>query len=227
MPTTLLPILSRLYRFFNDRTMDLFSFILAIATAAAPVENGMPDNTVVCSDSIVKPLTIKKATMNEKAVATESQKKLETKDTRETSKPTQAPKPEPRKSVEQPQPSAPEKKAPRTARSSQGAGVENTDKSMPSFPGGEKAIREFVRNNKRYPAECQKERAAGKVTITMTITTDGTPKDPAVTESSGNKLLDAEALRLATIMPKWQAAKDKKNAKERTYTMTISFRPGR
>jgi TonB family protein len=99
--------------------------------------------------------------------------------------------------------------------------------NMAKFPGGEKAIREFVRKNKQYPKECKARRIKGTVKISMTISPDGTPGLPSITKSSGNDLLDAEAMRIASLMPQWEPAKDIENGEERIYQMKITFRPGR
>ena len=101
----------------------------------------------------------------------------------------------------------------------------NNDIAM--FPGGERAVRNFIRKNKRYPEECKATRAHGKVTIEMTVAPDGTVSNIAVAESSGNKHMDAEAMRVAGLMPEWNAAKDIQNGKDRLYRMSMTFRPGR
>ena len=98
-------------------------------------------------------------------------------------------------------------------------------KAKPSFPGGEKAIRDFVRTTMKYPKECEAEALAGRVTVTMTIATDGTPRDIKILRSSGNKFMDAEALRVAKLMPKWNSVKEEENAEETTYMLPIVFRP--
>ena len=97
--------------------------------------------------------------------------------------------------------------------------------SKPTFPGGEKAIRDFVRTTMKYPKECEAERLVGRVTITMTINIDGTPENIKILRSSGNKFMDAEALRVAKLMPKWTPAADKKNAESIQYMLPIQFRP--
>lgn len=98
---------------------------------------------------------------------------------------------------------------------------------MAEYPGGGKAIREFIRKNKRYPEECRAARVAGKVEVSITIAPDGTQKETKIAKSSGNRYMDAEALRVAGIMPAWKPAKDIANGLERIYTMKMTFRPGR
>ena len=95
------------------------------------------------------------------------------------------------------------------------------------FPGGERAIRDFIRKNRRYPEECKSTRANGKVIVSITIAPDGTPGNIHIASSSGNKYMDEEALRVASLMPKWKAAKNVNEGEERIYRMSITFRPGR
>ena len=102
----------------------------------------------------------------------------------------------------------------------------NTD-DQPTYPGGEKALRDFIRENKSYPQECKAQRLTGKVTVSITIAPDGVPVNMEITSSSGNEFMDAEAMRVAELMPAWTPAKDIDNGKERIYNMIITFRPGR
>ena len=104
--------------------------------------------------------------------------------------------------------------------------VPNTE-DMPTFPGGERALREFIRSNRQYPEECKAKRISGKVTVSITIAPDGVPGKMEITSSSGNEAMDAEAMRVAGLMPVWTPAKDPENGKERIYNMTFTFRPGR
>jgi TonB family protein len=104
--------------------------------------------------------------------------------------------------------------------------ISNTD-DQPTYPGGEKAMRDFIRENKSYPQECKAQRLTGKVTVSITIAPDGVPVNMEITSSSGNEHMDAEAMRVAELMPAWTPAKDIDNGKERIYNMTITFRPGR
>ena len=104
--------------------------------------------------------------------------------------------------------------------------ISNTD-DQPTYPGGEKALRDFIRENKSYPQECKAQRLTGKVTVSITIAPDGVPTKMEITSSSGNEHMDAEAMRIAELMPAWTPAKDSDNGKDRIYNMTLTFRPGR
>lgn len=105
--------------------------------------------------------------------------------------------------------------------------VKQATVSYPTYPGGNVAIREFVRKHQRYPEECKSERQRGRVEVTMTISWDGTPHSPKVTKSSGNEYMDAEALRIADMMPGWTPAEESDDPQDIEYTIFVNFRPGR
>ena len=99
--------------------------------------------------------------------------------------------------------------------------------SYPYYPGGNIAVREFVRKNKRYPQECKRERLTGRVEVLISIAPDGTPHSATISKSSGNVHMDAEALRIAELMPKWQPAAESDDPQGIDYVIYVNFRPGR
>ena len=99
--------------------------------------------------------------------------------------------------------------------------------SYPYYPGGNIAVREFVRKNMRYPEECKRERLTGRVEVLIAIAPDGTPHSATISKSSGNVHMDAEALRIAELMPKWQPAEESDDPQGLDYVIYVNFRPGR
>ena len=99
--------------------------------------------------------------------------------------------------------------------------------SYPSFPGGNFAIREFVRKNQQYPQECKAERLRGRVEVLISIAPDGTPHSAVISKSSGNVHMDAEALRIAELMPKWNPAPESEDPQGTECVIFVNFRPGR
>ena len=99
--------------------------------------------------------------------------------------------------------------------------------SYPYYPGGNIAIREFVRKNQQYPPECKRERLRGRVEVMIAIAPDGTPHSATISKSSGNVHMDAEALRIAELMPKWNAAPESEDPQGIDYVIFVNFRPGR
>lgn len=73
----------------------------------------------------------------------------------------------------------------------------------PSFPGGVEVLKNFVRKNVRYPKEAEANGIEEVVLITMVVDSDGTIFSPVIEGGSKQSGFDTEALRLISIMPKW------------------------
>lgn len=98
---------------------------------------------------------------------------------------------------------------------------------MPTYPGGYLAMRDYIKKNTRYPAECKSGRLVGKAIVKVTIMPDGTPTDASIHKSSSNPHMDAEALRVVSQMPKWTPADSTRKVQETTTHIPVNFRPGR
>ena len=99
--------------------------------------------------------------------------------------------------------------------------------SYPTYPGGNLAIREFVRKNQQYPKECKRERLRGRVEVIIAIAPDGTPHSATISKSSDNVYMDAEALRIAELMPRWTPAEESEDPQGTECVIFVNFRPGR
>ena len=95
---------------------------------------------------------------------------------------------------------------------------------MPEYPGGMPAMMEFISKNIKYPAAAQQAKIQGRVTIQFIVNTEGNIINPRVLRSA-DPLLDAEAIRLTTIMPKWKPGMQRGQAVNVKYTVPIMFRP--
>ena len=74
----------------------------------------------------------------------------------------------------------------------------------PSFRGGSaNQFSTWVNSRLKYPEESKKNRSTGRVSIEFTVNTDGTLQNIRVKHSSGDRLLDEEALRVVRQSPKW------------------------
>lgn len=69
----------------------------------------------------------------------------------------------------------------------------------PTYPGGPKAMQEFLRQNLRYPAEALKKGVEGTVSIRYEIDYKGNVTDVEVLTSVGHGC-DEEAIRLAKLL---------------------------
>lgn len=94
---------------------------------------------------------------------------------------------------------------------------------MASFPGGSVALMQYIKDNVRYPKECQEGAATGRVIVGFTVNEDGSLSDIKVMRSITPKL-DKEAIRVVKSMPKWNPAKQNGKAVKSKYTIPVNFR---
>lgn len=93
----------------------------------------------------------------------------------------------------------------------------------PEFPGGDKAMYEFMNSNIHYPQDAQKDSIEGTVIVHFTIDEDGSISDAGVVRSPRQSLSE-EALRMIKSMPKWiPASRDDKPVKV-NLTVPVKFR---
>lgn len=75
------------------------------------------------------------------------------------------------------------------------------------FPGGNKVLKEWIKNNLQYPVECVENKIEGRTVVRFAVKKDGSIDNVELSKSSGNILLDQEALRLINEdMPQWVPA---------------------
>ena len=94
---------------------------------------------------------------------------------------------------------------------------------QPEFPGGQEAMRNYISNNLVYPAQAMKDGIKGRVLVSFIVEKDGSITNPEILKSV-HPLLDAEALRLVTNMPKWTPGMHLGFPRRVKYTIPINFR---
>ena len=94
---------------------------------------------------------------------------------------------------------------------------------MPEFPGGMQKAMEFLGKNIKYPVAAQEAKIEGRVIVQFVVGRDGSVSDAKVMRGV-NPELDAEAVRVVSIMPKWNPGKQRGKAVAVKYTMPIMFR---
>ena len=94
---------------------------------------------------------------------------------------------------------------------------------MPSYPGGKPAIAAYIAKTVKYPGPCLDKKIEGRVVCRFTVTRDGTVKDIVVTKSV-DPLLDKEAVRVISLMPKWIPGKHNGARVDAKYTLPVTFR---
>lgn len=91
-----------------------------------------------------------------------------------------------------------------------------------SFPGGESALQEFLKSNLQYPEEARQNNEHGRVIVTFYVEKDGTVTNPRIIRGC-TPSLDAEALRIVSIMPKWNPGKQNGVPKKVSVTLPVRF----
>ncbi|MBS1525861.1 MAG: energy transducer TonB [Bacteroidetes bacterium] len=92
----------------------------------------------------------------------------------------------------------------------------------PSFPGGHDGFTRFLIKNIRYPPTAAEKRIQGNVYLTFIVERDGSLSDIRVIRSVSPDL-DAEALRVMKMSPKWSPGIQNYKAVRVQYSMPISF----
>ena len=94
---------------------------------------------------------------------------------------------------------------------------------MPEFPGGMGEAMKFLAKNIKYPISAQQAKIEGRVIVQFVVGRDGSVSDAKVMRGV-NPELDAEAVRVVSIMPNWIPGKQRGKAVAVKYTMPIMFR---
>ncbi len=76
--------------------------------------------------------------------------------------------------------------------------------SMPSFPGGDKALFEFISRNIRYPQQALEYGFQGQVIVQFVVNKDGHITNPMILKDVKGGCGE-EALRIINLMPNWNA----------------------
>ena len=94
---------------------------------------------------------------------------------------------------------------------------------MPSFPGGQSALLQFLSSNIKYPVVAEENGVQGRVIVTFVVEKDGSITDVRVVKSV-DPSLDKEAQRVVKSMPKWIPGKQNGSAVRVKYTVPVTFR---
>jgi TonB family protein len=92
----------------------------------------------------------------------------------------------------------------------------------PVYPGGEGAMMNYLKSNIKYPMKAKEEGIKGTVYVQFVIEKDGSVAEVVVAKGI-NPLLDTEAKRVVSSMPKWAAGKQANKAVAVQYTLPVRF----
>ncbi|MFT2009661.1 TonB family protein [Pontibacter sp. 13R65] len=93
---------------------------------------------------------------------------------------------------------------------------------MPEFPGGIKAMFQFLSDHIQYPGAAVKRDISGIVYISFTVTREGKIQDIFIRKGV-HKLLDAEAIRIIKAMPDWYPGRHEGRPVPVRYNMPVKF----
>ena len=94
---------------------------------------------------------------------------------------------------------------------------------MPSFPGGQGAMYDFMARNIQYPKVAEENGVQGRVIVTFIVKKDGSLSDVRVAKSV-DPALDKEAVRLVKSMPKWSPGIREGKYVNVKFTLPVTFR---
>ena len=92
------------------------------------------------------------------------------------------------------------------------------------FPGGPKAMMEYLSKNVKYPVVALENGVQGKAICQFTVNKDGSIVDVEVVRSSGDASLDKEAIRVIKTMPKWKPGQQRGKSVRSKFTLPVVFR---
>ena len=94
---------------------------------------------------------------------------------------------------------------------------------MPSYPGGNGALMQYLSSHIKYPVIAEKNGIQGRVICTFVVECDGSITDVRIAKSV-DPSLDKEAVRVVSSMPKWIPGKQDGKPVRVEYTFPVTFR---
>ena len=94
---------------------------------------------------------------------------------------------------------------------------------MPSYPGGEGKLMEYVAKNIKYPQMARESGIQGRVFVNFVVEPDGSVSNVKVLRSLGGGC-DEEAMRVVKSMPKWKPGKQRGKAVRVSYILPVNFK---
>ncbi|MCD8296723.1 MAG: energy transducer TonB, partial [Prevotella sp.] len=94
---------------------------------------------------------------------------------------------------------------------------------MPSFPGGQGALMEYLQKNIKYPVVAAENGIEGRVIVRFVVSKDGSISNVTVVRSV-DSALDKEAIRVVESMPKWIPGKQNGASVNVNFTLPVTFK---
>ena len=97
------------------------------------------------------------------------------------------------------------------------------DFEPPMFPGGERALMEFLKENVKYPPMAAKRKTQGRVVMTFVVDKTGKVTEIKVAKSV-DIYLDTEAIRVCKLLPDFIPARQNGEPVSVWFTLPITFK---
>ena len=94
---------------------------------------------------------------------------------------------------------------------------------MPSYPGGEKALLEYVAKNIKYPQIARETGIQGRVFVGFVVEPDGSVSNVKILRGIGGGC-DEEAMRVIKSLAKWKPGKQRGKAVRVSYQLPVVFK---
>lgn len=94
---------------------------------------------------------------------------------------------------------------------------------MPSFPGGDAKMYEYLGKNIKYPQIARETGIQGRVFVNFVVEPDGSVSNVKVLRGIGGGC-DEEAMRVVKAMPKWSPGKQRGKTVRVSYTLPVVFK---
>jgi len=94
---------------------------------------------------------------------------------------------------------------------------------MPSYPGGDVKMYEYLGKNIKYPQIARESGIQGRVFVNFVVEPDGSVSNVKVLRGIGGGC-DEEAIRVVKSMPKWKPGKQRGKAVRVSYTLPVVFK---
>lgn len=94
---------------------------------------------------------------------------------------------------------------------------------MPAYPGGERALLEYVAKNIKYPQIARETGIQGRVFVGFVVEPDGSVSNVKILRGIGGGC-DEEAMRVIKSLPKWKPGKQRGKAVRVSYQIPVVFK---
>jgi len=95
----------------------------------------------------------------------------------------------------------------------------------PTFPGGDKALSNFINSNQVYPDNWRADSVEGRVFVTFIVDSTGSIQNPKILKGL-DPTLDSIALMIIRKMPKWVPGKQRNKPVAVQLSLPIKFGSG-